>query len=357
MANPSMPCPQTGFTVGIVPPPADPLWTAIEASPPTPRQPEPAVLPPFQPAPQPQARIPFHLPAYHGLDVFWWSLLARAAYGTDSSWMTQVSGYANPVMRLAYVPPAAPPAVGHAFIELPDQVMVVVPGTSSDGELLAYMMSHALDQVSTYPDTDVEINSTWYERGLVVTAAENAWVMPAGKPIVYVGHSSGGATCAAAAMARVLAQDDRQIAVITYGSPQWTLASYLTTKNSTKSPQVIEFTTSNDPVTDLPPPFSLIDALGFIPRLLFPRPAIRRYGTLLSLNDADGARAAPTPGLDSITSGFQAILRGDAVAGHAMRAYTASASQWAITFCTRTPGSPNVQPLLDIMAAMNAADL
>lgn len=322
---PTLPCPQAAASIGQRVQNLDPWTMAIERPLAGPRQLPPWDGPEVPPAPDPGIRWPYHAPRWNGLDLLWWSVLARAAYSPDNTFMRRTASWASPIARMVYSPPVAPPSVGVSLIELADQWLMVVPGTTTELEMLQYVISHVLQLVTRDPVEGWETNSAWYGRGTVARNAAAGWPPPAAKPLFAIGHSSGGATAAIAALLDIHAASTRPVTIVTFGSPQWSTPLLSTFSSLLKQPQVIEFTTPADPVPNLPPAWSVLDT--FPPaRLLVPRPNYRHYGALLEVDGSGTVFILDPPAGDEAERDLASLLRGDLnTAAHSMATYSINA--------------------------------
>lgn len=352
-----LPCPQAARATAVPAGPPNAWLFAIEQAPAVPRPgPEPLV-PDLPPAPLPGFLWPYHLPRWNAVDCFWWSLFARASYAATNTWVNLVAAWAGPIIRSDFRPPQAPPAIGHTFIELSDQIIVVVPGTTTELETIQYIATHGLELTRTFGDNLWTCNETWFLRGQQISTALAAWPHGTEKPIVWIGHSSGGATAAIASYFQSAVGPLVFSTAVTFGTVEWATLSLRAAKASNKSPQIIEFATPADPVCYLPPPWSVADAL--LPfRLLNSRPGYVRHGVLLDLIGADGTRPHPSSTFNGATQALQDVIRGDvARGGHGIANYTAAAAAWARNFCVQSQTPNLIDGLLAILADMDAASL
>lgn len=296
-------------------------------------------------------------------------MLFRAMYFTDDTWLRRVSAWAGPITRLQFQSRATPSVQGFGLVELGDSVLIVIPGTSSEVEAIAYLLTHALDNTASTFDGEWSMNSTWVNRGAQVERGYRFWPPPTTrKPIIVVGHSSGGAYGAFTAFT-VDNDVNFLTTLVTYGAPIWGTPSmerryreHFTQGDRIQTgvlrPQVVEFGNPNDFVTALPPPWSLIDVVipGY-PRAN--RPTYTRFVNLLQL----GANGAPTPvnqptTTETATSALLTILTGQGLgAQHAPAAYTANAERWADNDPTIADAGWGAErtALKNILVDMNAA--
>jgi Lipase (class 3) len=325
----SGPCPQAQRIVGSAPAVADPYYFALESTPILPRT--GVIAPNSGPARvTPFLQWPYHLPSFNGIDCLYWAMLARASYWTDQTWVNNVCQWASPVLRISYVSVANPGIQGYALVELQDCVMIVIPGTSSEEEALQYIMRHSLENLTYNPAGDYAINSAWALRGESVRLAYLAWPPPAlTKPIIVVGHSSGGAYGAWVTL-RLDETSSQPVSLVTFGAPLWGTPSIVAYEFPRKAPKFYEFGNPNDPIMVIPPPWSVIDAaqLGY---RLAPRPEYRRVGNVLLLGNV--GRPTPTVGDSSVSVGaaafFNSVTGQGAGLPHSTHTYTLNAKLWA----------------------------
>lgn len=364
----AIPCQQAARAPGVPSPPPLSMQVQIEAIPELPRPPVQAQALQMALA-DPVTRWPYHLPAYNGVDCLWWSMLARAVYWSDDTWIRRVAAWAGPIARLTFVDRSVPSRQGYAFVELGDCVLVVIPGTSSEAEALAYIMTHSLALTTSVQPGPMVWNSAWADRGFQVLTAYSAWPAPqVRKPIIVIGHSSGGAYGAYFAFRR----DDNidyLTTLVTFGAPIWGTPSL---ENHYRNffaagariqigqlrPQVIDFGTPNDIVTTLPPPWAAVDLLipGYAQAN---RPTYARFTNLILL----GLNSGPTPvdqpaTLPAVTHAVITLVRGGGLGvEHGMPNYTAGAQRWCNNDASITDAGLDTErtALNAILAAMNTA--
>lgn len=332
------PCPQAARAPGISPGTADPFYYAIEDLPVLPR---PGTIPPDSGPLRvtPSLQWPYHLPSFNGIDCFYWALLVRGSYWTDQTWVNNVAAWSGPVMRIAFIPSTDPAVQGYALVELTDCVLIVVPGTSTDVEAIQYVVTHSLEDVTMDGVGQWSINTAWALRGQAVRLAYLAWPPPAPqKPLIIVGHSSGGAYGAYAAF-KLLQGATVPITLVTYGAPIWGTPSLDDYIQNNKKPQVIEFQNPNDPITVVPPPWSVIDVFQLGYRLA-PRPEYQRVGSVLILGN-NGRPNVSTGNVGTNTAAnamLTVVIGGNAGTQHSTVVYTANANLWAKNDPTLTTG-------------------
>lgn len=349
------PCPQAASGGGVLPAPLNPLLFGIEDVPPVPAR-APAVVDDANDyADDPSQPWPFRLPAWNAIDCLWWLMLGRAVYWDNDTWVRRVAAWAGPVLRLNYAPPLAPPAVGHAFIELQDQYLCVIAGTNSDAERNAYLMGHALESTTLDVVGQWRVNTQWYNRAQTVLDAYRLWAPTALKPTVAIGHSSGGAEASVLALRRYGDLHPTTVHAVTFGSPRWSSPTVNTYVFLEKAPQFIEFTTPGDPVPLVPPPWSVVDALR-LNYNLWPRPEYLRPGQLLVLLGAWGVEPRDAAAYSDLYEAAQQVLRANlTTANHATPSYTATALHWAQSHCAANNSLPVIAGLVQILAEMDAA--
>lgn len=354
---PNGPCPQAAASPGIAPLVPDPLYFAVEADPILPRA-GPVAPEPVIPLVNFTVAWPYHLPAFNGLDCLWWSMLARAAYWTDATWINNVALWSGPILRTAFTSVANPAGQGYALVELTDSVLIVVPGTSSELEALQYVLSHSLQSVATDPTQGWQINSAWQARGFDVWNAYLAWPPPAPtKPVIVIGHSSGGAYGAYVAF-KVYQNAGPNTAIVTYGAPIWGTPTMYRTMTEQKKPQVIEFQNAGDPVTVIPPDWSILSQFS-IPFTSSQRPTYNRLGNVLIFQG--NSRPLPDEGntitAAAISAMMAIVVRQSLGASHATGTYTDSANDWAGNDPTIVNGqyAGEYNSLLSILGLMNTA--
>lgn len=320
------PCPQAAAAPTIGPGSLNPLQYAIEANPAQPR-------PDSAPIPQPvlPTRLwPYHLPRWVSIDVLWWAMLARAAYFTDDTWVRRVAQFSGDVLRLDYRAPTNPAVQGRALVELRDCWLCIIPGTSSELELFQYVLSHGLENTTQDTIADWRINSTWHARANPIWEECLTWGVPE-KPLIAIGHSSGGAYAAYVAFkADQITPEGKLCSVATFGSPIWGTPSMVNWQLRSKTPQVIEFTTTGDPIPWIPPPWSMIDAL----RLVYPvtpRPIYFRVGSLLEIRGTPGLQLqSDRQSSDQVFQAAYAVIAGGInAAAHATLRYVTKAQDYA----------------------------
>lgn len=351
------PCPQAAGMAGQLGPATDPTRFALEMPLAAPRVEPPEIDGGWSVIPEPGLRWPYHLPRWNAVDAFYWSMLARASYSPNASLILSVASWAAPVRGHDYAPPVAPPAVGHAFIELADCWLCVIPGTSSEAELLDYVTTHALELTFVNPVGGWSVNRTWWQRTNTVWQAAIVWDYPSEKPLIAIGHSSGGPEVGVLAARHSQIGANEPGAAVTFGAPSWSSPSLNDYVAGAKKPQVIEFTGPDDLVPRLPPPWSALDVAG-INHALTPRPTYTRVGTLLELRGTDGAFVRENSSFAAAYSAMQHVLRRDlGGADHAAKTYTDLAASWAQNWCAEQ-GTPDlIDGLLAVKAVMDAGNL
>lgn len=353
-----IPCPQAARIIGIPPLSSDPWMTAIEVLPEEQRPGLPPMPEPLPPAPEPTHRWPYHLPRWNAIDAAWWAALASAAYFPTDAWVRRIAGWAGTVSRVLYRAPTDPAIVGYALVELPDCWLCVVPGTSSDEERNAYLLTHALAITAQDPEEDWTVNSTWYLRAAIIWLAAVGWPYPPAKPLIAVGHSAGGAEASLVAVFRDQAAVEVRKTAVSLGAPIWGSPSLSSRIVLAKSPQVIELSNLGDPVTYMPPPWSLVDAM----RLGYrsgPRPEYVRIGAMLDVDGHTGARQRMTSGsandLGPIISGI--LSRTIDYSRHKILNYTDNFLAWARAFAVEAGASEQVLSLQALVEEMDEAML
>lgn len=357
---PNLPCPQAARGLARDPPSPEPWITAIEVNPPIERPPEPDPGPPLPPAPAPLARWPVHLPRWDAVDCLWWSMLARASYAADETFTRRVAEWAGPVLRLNYRGPTGPDVVGRALIELPDQWLCVIPGTSNDDERDAYLITHALDLVTHEgnPPPGWDLNSTWYVRGSIVWGDAVLWPYPPAKPMTVIGHSAGGGAGAVPLVRVALAGGEHKKALVTFGSMIWGMPLINGLTTSLKA-QVIEVTTPGDPIPLMPPPWSLVNLLPRTYRIEN-RPTYERPGQLLELRGLEGItpRRTADGDTDRVFTAMLSLIRGEvSPVEHKIRHYTRLALDWARGLLQPLGERALIEPLEVIQEDMDAAGI
>lgn len=351
------PCPQAAASAGLAPPGPDPLLFAVEAMPPDPRPSEEWDSAAITAGPDPANVWPFHLPAWNAIDALWWAMLMRACYSPTDVFLRRTVEWASPIVRLSYTPSAPPPVIGHALVELPDQWLCIAPGFTDDPHRLQYIYTHAIDQTTVDPVAGWTANATWYQYAQTLWAAARAWVYPPAKPLLCVGHSSGGAITGVMSFLRVQAAPEVHVAAVQFGTVRWGTASLLTSKTLQKTPQIMEFANANDPFVALPPPFSVYSAFPLV-RLFWPYPEYIRFGTLMDLVGGHGIWAHDQDTQTTLYNVYLGLQRGDLPnAYHHEGVYTRLASAWAINYAAANGLADVLRPLLLILADMDAADL
>lgn len=350
------PCPQAARAPGRGPVVNDPFYFSIEATPIIPRPGDPPPSP-FPVRIEPAIVWPYHLPRFNGIDCLWWSMLCRAAYWTDSTWVRRVAEWAQPVLRIAFQRGQDPGIQGYALVEFSDSWLCIAPGTTNDTEFLSYVLSHTMDELTIDQVAAWYMNSTFALRGQSIWLAAQAWPYPTAKPLVAMGHSAGGAFAGYVGFKHVAAVPDSSETVVTFGAPRWSNDSLATYANPRKRPQVIEFVNPNDPVPSVPPDWSIMDLFTF-PYALQPRPRFSHLGNLLTLGGRGRPPGAPEATTrDAAVNAVRQILTGaDPIFSHRLRTYTYNAQLWGdndqslIDFDWGT----EYDKLVAILVAMNA---
>lgn len=351
------PCPQAASGGGVLPAPLNPLVMAIEQTAPVPERAPPPPLLDTDFSDDPAARWPFHLPAWNAIDALYWSMLARAVYAEDDTWILRVARWSGTVLRSQYVPPLAPPVVGRALIEFSDHWLCVVAGTNSDPERNAYLLGHALEQLSVDDVKFWACNAQWYTRSTTVFNAAIAWPYSTAKPVICIGHSSGGAEGSVTAVRFGDRSEASTQHAVTFGCPRWCSSSLLDHITLEKRPQVIEFALPGDPVPLVPPPWSVIDALRLNYNIAA-RPSYLRPGALLEMQGANGVSPrTSTSNADLYEAARQVLAANLSTTNHATSAYTSSAATWAQSYCAGNNSSEVIAGLLTILAEMDAAEV
>jgi hypothetical protein len=323
------PCPQAARSTGqaLLVPNAE--YFAVETAPIVPRSPPP---PPGKPILQvtPSINWPYHALGFNGIDCLWWALLFRAMYWSDGTWLNNVANWAQTIVRQVFFKPTNPNLQPYGLVELQDCVLIAIPGTQNETEALQYVMAHSLESLATDPAAGWTINSAWFLRATPILAAYLSWPPPNPlKPILIIGHSSGGAY--GAYVAAKLAQISgilKYISLLTYGAPIWGTPSLNAAMLATVG-QIVEFQNPNDPITVIPPTWSLINSfnLGYA---LNPQPIYQRNWNVLLL----GNQGPPTPSSgnqpqNAIISAFQQVLTTQNYdASHSRVAYSVNANAW-----------------------------
>lgn len=324
------PCPQAARAPGVAPLPPSPQDFQITDQPVLPLGNIVEEAPPAAPV-DAAIRLPYHLPPWFGLDCLWWAMLVRAVYAADSTWLNRVAGWAQPVVRMQFTDRLQAARQGRAFVELQDCVLVVIPGTSSEAEALSYFLSHSLRQLYTSP-AGWSINSTWATRGQQVVAAYNAWPPPNPfKPVIVVGHSSGGAYGAFFTYSKY-SDSQHPFTVVTYGAPIWGTHTLVDAYNDgNQLPKTIDLALDNDIVPILPPPWAAIDVLFPLQYALSDRPTYRRVNELLLLGRPSGpVQAGGAATFETIVNAARTLITGGSIeTAHAPASYTAAADLWA----------------------------
>jgi len=360
VANAAPPCPQAARSAGYVAIPPAPWENIVTDEPVLPLQFPVADALPAALVDQ-SIRWPYHAPSFNGVDCLWWAMLMRAAYSADQTWMARVAGWAQPIVRTQFTDRFQPARQGRVFVELQDCVLVVIPGTSSEAEALSYFLSHSLRQIHTSP-AGWQINSTWAARGEQVVAAYNAWPPPNPfKPVIVVGHSSGGAY-GAYFMYTKYSDSQHPYTLATYGAPIWGTHTLVDAYNDGgQLPKTIDFALANDIVPIIPPPWAAVDLLFPLAYALNNRPTYRRVNTLLTLGGSGGpVPAGGAATLETIVHAARTLVTGGSIEGaHAPASYTAAADHWAANdpSIVREGLRPAYDALKTILADMNTAGL
>jgi hypothetical protein len=328
---PDSPCPQAAATFTTLPPPPDAMLFAVEREVPEVRVPPPPIGVAEVVAIDPARRWPYHGPAFNALDVMWWSMLARAVYWGDETWVRNVAAWAGPVIQLDFYR-GSDFAQGRAFVELQDCMLCIVRGTTNELERLQYIVSHTADSMHEDLVHDWEINSTWYDRGNAIY--HDFFTFGAvNKPQIYLGHSSGGAYAGYVAFALAQPSPANLGSVCTFGTPKWATGSMFNFSYSLGKhrPQGINFTMAGDPVPLLPPPFAVLDAVRQVYPLA-PRPSYMHYENLLMFRPFGGYDLVQSePTTQYITNRTAQLLNGTInLAQHGYDRYTSTAQAWAI---------------------------
>lgn len=350
------PCNQAAAVAGTLPPPADPLLFAIEAA----GAPARPVEDPWNieiiVAPDLHDRWPFHMPAWNAVDSLWWAMLTRSGYWVDTTWFSRVAAWAGPVQRQAWVGTADPLVQGHGYAEYPTFNLVNIPGTVSEIERNSYIVSHAMEITRTDPVGGWQMNATWYDRGAQVLTSLLAWPLNEDKPTIVVGKSSGGGYAAAVATRLTQRPGIEPVALVTYGAPRWATPSLRDAITLAKHPQVIEFGTPGDPITMIPPPWSVVD--GFrLQYNLANRPQYGRFGPLLQVRGADGVIPVPDESdFTRISNAVSGFLQGNVdMTQHEGLTYTNGLAVWAQSLASNPATAEPVGSLFALLADMNAA--
>lgn len=274
---------------------------------------------------------PYHLPSFNGVDCLWWAMLVRSMYTANDTWLKRVAGWAQPIVRTRFVGTSNPAVQGHGLVELQDCALIVIPGTSSEREMLTYFLTHSL-RILTQTPAGWKINTTWASRGHQVRNSWVAWPPPDPfKPVIVVGHSSGAAY--GAYVAYLLYQDSQHPwTLATFGAPIWgtdSLAQLYLDNN--RAPQTIDFAQPNDFVPTIPPPWAAIDLAMPLAYSLLDRPNYRRVNSLLLLQGTSAPAPSTQPStLNAIVNAVLTLIRGGGFdVQHATSSYTAAADAWA----------------------------
>jgi len=356
----SIPCPQAARSPGVAQLPLPPISNIVTDAPVIPLQFPVAQALPDSLVDQ-SITWPYHLPSFNGLDCLWWSMLVRSMYAADSTWLQRVAAWAGPVVRMQYVDRSQPARQGFGLVELGDSVLVVVPGTSSEVEALSYFLTHSL-RLLTPTQAGWQINSTWAARGQQVLAAYNAWPPPSPeKPIIVVGHSSGGGYGAFVTYSLGLSGSPA-VTLVTYGAPIWGTASMINAYHDAGDvPKTIDFVQPNDPVPLLPPPWAAVDLLLPGTYALTGRTNYFRVNSQLTLSSSGAPPSTgSTPALQTIAGAVIPLLTGGSLGEqHATRSYTSAADTWALNDPSIAANNltPARRSLEAILADMNAANI
>lgn len=330
MPTAAPPCPQAARAPGVAPLPPPTLLNVVEDVPAVPRPVDQADALPRALVDQ-SVRWPYHLPSFNGLDCLWWAMLVRALYASDSTWVRRVAEWAQPVARLSFVDRTQPARQGYGLVELRDCVLVVVPGTSSEAEALAYFLTHSLRLVYTNIDFGWKINQAWATRGQQVLDAYLEWPPPSPhKPVIFIGHSSGAAYAAYCGYS-AFSDPHQPNTIVNFGAPIWgtqSLSAFYVDRD--KEPKTLDFGTPNDPVLAVPPAWAVVDLLG----LRYPyadRITYARINPLLQLGGLSAPEPVSQPStFDAVLAAIRSVLVGGQLgADHAPAAYTTAANKWA----------------------------
>jgi hypothetical protein len=280
---------------------------------------------------QPAIRWPYHLPSWNGVDCLWWAMLVRSMYWPDSTWLSRVANWASPVIRAQTVPNANPAIQGFSLVELQDQILVVIPGTSSESEALGYFITHSLRQIYTSQD-GWKINQTWAMRGAQVVSAWTVWPPPNPlKPVTVIGHSSGGAYGAYFTYS-LYSDAQHPFTLVTYGSPIWGTDSLVDTyRSQNQLPKTIDLVNPNDVVPLLPPQWAAIDLVLPLAYPTAGRVNYRRVNPALQLGQTTPpSQVQQAAALDTVVAAVTSLFTGAGLAAqHSTRAYCDAADLYA----------------------------
>lgn len=227
----------------------------IEQIPYQPRPPDPLPIPIIDPALIPPAVI---TKAWSSHEAYWWATMARASYNPDDQWIRRAIFARGAYRRFGrFFPQPTDRAYGVTWCEMADRFVVVVAGTQNDRQLQEYVLSHGIGL--QYLVAGVWFNVTWAGSGIgAATMILADWTAAGSKPTLVVGHS-GGAPSGAAMLTQLrsaaFVQYDR---IATFGAPRWATNSFNTARANL---QVIDFANAGDPVSRIPPPRRLVDAI------------------------------------------------------------------------------------------------
>jgi hypothetical protein len=353
------PCPQAARAPGYEPPPLGPMGNIVTDEPVIP-------LANFVADALPNAlvdqsrRWPYHLPSYNGVDCLWWSMLVRSMYATDSTWLLRVAGWAGPIVRSTFVDTSQPARQGYGLVELADSVLIVIPGTSSEAEALAYFLTHSL-RLTTTSTVGWKINATWASRGSSVLLGYLAWPPPApAKPVIVIGHSSGAAYGAFVTYS-LYPGPTTPWTLVTFGAPIWGTDSMAARYNTlNQQPKTIDFIQPNDVVPTLPPPWAAVDILFPLQYALIDRPSYRRINTIQQLQGNNAPTQVTQPPFDGLINGLRNLITGAGIDNqHTPVSYSNAADAWAANDPTIAANrlQPAYNALKTILNEMNSAHL
>lgn len=178
----------------------------------------------------------------------WYASLARASYAPTALFAGQLARALKSTDSLLYRANTTGLVPGFFVVEYEDGIIVVVSGTTSVPQALAYIATHVAALTTSDPFI---VNRTWYDAAAAIRDAILDRYDWSSKMAIFIGHSYGGAV--AGILQALLPGPPDSYAnrlLVTFGSPAFGSASFCVAPGNTAGHCRVD--SLSDPVPFLP---------------------------------------------------------------------------------------------------------
>jgi pimeloyl-ACP methyl ester carboxylesterase len=210
----------------------------------------------------PVAPIPPSPPSWRTLNALWiddqvdFADIHATFYADANAAANQLADLIGPVATTSFVANGAGPFPGTIFATSPNQVIVIVSGTSNASQ---WALQIAYGTVAPVDVGGFKTSAIWNSAAEAILQRMEAAGLPADREIVFVGHSYGGAVAQILAARVHMADPMRRIQLLTFGAP---VAGNAELGNHLASVNQVHYVNTGDPVANLPPSGDLLKAVS-----------------------------------------------------------------------------------------------